>query len=45
MTKHVKSIMVLAFGPITDLTDAFYILSDNLPNVIINLVDWFKDFI
>ncbi|KAE9534905.1 hypothetical protein AGLY_008197 [Aphis glycines] len=41
---HVKSIIALAFVPISDLDDALEILSESLPEELIDLLDWFEDF-
>lgn len=41
---HVKSIIALTFFPIPDLDDSLDILKENLPNKLIDLLDWFEDF-
>ncbi|XP_060845775.1 uncharacterized protein LOC132925392 [Rhopalosiphum padi] len=41
---HVKSIIALAFVPISDLDDALDILSESLPEELIDLLNWFEDF-
>ncbi|KAL4107919.1 hypothetical protein QTP88_018188 [Uroleucon formosanum] len=41
---QVKSIIALAFVPISDLDDALDILSESLPEELIDVLDWFEDF-
>jgi len=41
---HVKSIIALAFILISDLDDVLDILSESLPEELIDLLDWFEDF-
>jgi len=41
---HVKSIIALAFVPISDLDDALDIVLESLPEELIDLLDWFEDF-
>jgi len=42
-TINLKSIVALAFVPLSNIDDALDILSESLPEQLINSLDWFED--
>lgn len=42
---YVKIIIALAFVPIPDLDYALYFLMENVFTELLNLIDWFEDFL